>query len=109
MYMDSIAERFRVHHGVNVVWQGEGQAVPPAANRVEQFIIEDQLDSGNANAGGGREVKLTFDSLVLSRMSACVNQNKYAKKIEVRVVGTMRNEDKSSRLSKSLIEVVAIE
>lgn len=109
MYMDSIAERFRVHHGVEVVWQGEGQAVPPAANRVEQFIIEDQLDSGNANAGGGREVKLTFDSLVLSRMSACVNQNKYVKKIEVRVVGTMRNEDKSSRLSKSLIEVVAIE
>ena len=109
MYMDSIAERFRVHHGVEVVWQGEGQAVPPAANRVEQFIIEDQLDSGNANAGGGREVKLTFDSLVLSRMSACVNQNKYAKKIEVQVVGTMRNEDKSSRLSKSLIEVVAIE
>ena len=109
MYMDSIAERFRVHHGVEVVWQGEGQAVHPAANRVEQFIIEDQLDSGNANAGGGREVKLTFDSLVLSRMSACVNQNKYAKKIEVRVVGTMRNEDKSSRLSKSLIEVVAIE
>ena len=109
MYMDSIAERFRVHHGVEVVWQGEGQAVPPAANRVEQFIIEDQLDSGNANAGGGREVKLTFDSLVLSRMSACVNQNKYAKKIEVRVVGTMRNEDKSSRLSKSLIEVVAVE
>ena len=109
MYMDSIAERFRVHHGVEVVWQGEGQAVPPAANRVEQFIIEDQLDSGNANAGGGREVKLTFDSLVLSRMSACVNQNKYAKKIEVRVAGTMRNEDKSSRLSKSLIEVVAIE
>ena len=109
MYMDSIAERFRVHHGVEVVWQGEGQAVHPAANRVEQFIIEDQLDSGNANAGGGREVKLTFDSLVLSRMSACVNQNKYAKKIEVRVAGTMRNEDKSSRLSKSLIEVVAIE
>lgn len=109
MYMDSIAERFRVHHGVEVVWQGEGQAVPPAANRVEQFIIEDQLDSGNANAGGGREVKLTFDSLVLSRMSACVNQNKYAKKIEVCVAGTMRNEDKSSRLSKSLIEVVAIE
>lgn len=109
MYMDSIAERFRVHHGVEVIWQGEGQAVPPAANRVEQFIIEDQLDSGNANAGGGREVKLTFDSLVLSRMSACVNQNKYAKKIEVRVAGTMRNEDKSSRLSKSLIEVVAIE
>ena len=109
MYMDSIAERFRVHHGVEVVWQGEGQAVLPAANRVEQFIIEDQLDSGNANAGGGREVKLTFDSLVLSRMSACVNQNKYAKKIEVRVAGTMRNEDKSSRLSKSLIEVVAVE
>lgn len=108
MYMDSIAERFRVHHGVEVVWQGEGQAVHPAANRVEQFIIEDQLDSGNANAGGGREVKLTFDSLVLSRMSACVNQNKYAKKIEVRVAGTMRNEDKSSRLSKSLIEVVAV-
>lgn len=109
MYMDSIADRFRVHHGVEVIWQGEGQAVLPAANRVEQFIIEDQLDSGNANAGGGREVKLTFDSLVLSRMSACVNQNKYAKKIEVRVAGTMRNEDKSSRLSKSLIEVVAIE
>lgn len=109
MYMDSIAERFRVHHGVEVVWQGEGQAVLPAANRVEQFIIEDQLDSGNANAGGGREVKLTFDSLVLSRMSACVNQNKYAKKIEVRVAGMMRNEDKSSRLSKSLIEVVAVE
>lgn len=109
MYMDSIAQRFRVHHGVEVIWQGEGQAVHPAANRVEQFIIEDQLDSGNANAGGGREVKLTFDSLVLSRMSACVNQNKYAKKIEVRVAGTMRNEDKSSRLSKSLIDVVAIE
>lgn len=109
MYMGSIADRFRVHHGVEVIWQGEGQAVAPAANRVEQFIIEDQLDSGNANAGGGREVKLTFDSLVLSRMSACVNQNKYAKKIEVRVAGTMRNEDKSSRLSKSLIEVVAIE
>ena len=112
-YMASLVARFHTVHGIDVFWQTDDFSSPQSAdisnNRVERFLLSDQLDTADASAGGGREVKGVFDSMVLSKISAFVNENPESRACFVRVTGVMRAENKLSRESNAYVEVTAFD
>lgn len=74
--------------------------------KVIDYLVEDQLTT-DSDAGGARAVISKMDSEVTCAVAAFINANPHAKRVGVKVEGTMRIEDKSKLASEARICVFA--